>query len=56
MFRPIWPSSGFMSIKIKINIKPDDGHIWPKHVVLTLKNIHLSHIIRVVFLAILPPI
>jgi len=30
---------------------PDDGHIWPKHVVLilTLKNIHLLYIRRVMF-------
>jgi len=41
-----------------IDIKPDDGHIRPKHVVwiLTLKNIHLLYIIRVVFLTTLPPI
>jgi len=30
-----------------IDVKPDDGHIRPKHVVLilTLKNIHLLYII-----------
>ena len=35
--------SNWMSYsEILIDIKPDDGHIWPKHVVLilTLKNIH----------------
>jgi len=33
--------------EVLIDIKPDDGHIWPKHVVLilTLKNIHLLYII-----------
>jgi len=38
-------------IIIIIIIKPDDGHIWPKHVVviLTLRNIHLLYIIRVCF-------
>ena len=50
-FGHIWPSSGFMSIKILPNLcseilidtKSDDGHIWPKHVdlILTLKNIDL---------------
>ena len=44
--------------EILIELKPDDGHIWPKHVVLilTLKKIHPLYIIRVVFLTTLPPI
>jgi len=44
--------------EILIDIKPDDGHVWPKHVVfiLSLKNIHLFYNIRVVFLTTLPPI
>jgi len=60
-FGHIWPSSGFISINIKlilIYIKPGDGHIWPKHVVfiLNLKNILLLYFIQVVFLTTLPPI
>jgi len=50
MFRPY--------SEIFIDIKPDDGHVWPKHVVLilTLKNKHLLYIIRDVFLTTLPRI
>jgi len=51
-FGHIWPSC-----EILIDIKPNDGHIWPKHVlILTLKNMHLLCIVRVVFLTTLPPI
>jgi len=41
----------YLYSEILIDIKPDDGHIWSKHVVLilTLKNIHLLYITRVVF-------
>ena len=48
----------YLYSEILIDIKPDYGHIWPEHVVLilTLKNIHLLYIIRVVFLTTLPPI
>ena len=44
--------------EILIDIETDDGHLWPKHVVLilTLKNIHLLYITRVVLLTPLPPI
>jgi len=59
MFRPYMAIIRFMSIKISlyiyiyiylyseilIDIKPDDGHVCPTHVVLivTLKNVHLLY-------------
>ena len=61
MFRPYMANIRFyvnLYSEILIGIKPNDDHIWPKHVVLilTLKNIYLLYIIRVVFLTTLPPI
>jgi len=58
LYKISYRNSRNLHSEILIDVKPDDGHIWQKHVVLilTLKNIHLLYKIRVVFLTTLPPI